>query len=104
MNFSYRIQGILLACKHCGNGGFDRLRAEDARGGGSGSSNLELSDGRDTVVFACSTCGFLHWFVECDSIEEIPDETACLECGATIPGEASACPSCGWTWKPARSS
>jgi hypothetical protein len=23
---------------------------------------------------------------------------ACFECGENIPGEASACPACGWSW------
>lgn len=102
MSASYRIHGILLACKHCGSGAFERLHAEDDSGRRPGSSPIELSDGRDTVVFACSSCGFLHWFAESDDMEEVPADTPCLECGATIPGTESACPACGWSWKPGR--
>lgn len=101
MSFSYRIGGILLACKHCGAGGFDRLRPKDDRGPSGGSRTLELSDGRDTVVFACSSCGYLHWFADPAEVEEIPEETPCLECGTPVPGELSACPACGWSWQSA---
>lgn len=102
MSSSFRIRGIRLACMHCGSGAFERLHAEDDNGRRPGSSPIELSDGRDTTVFACSTCSYLHWFAESDAIEEIPGDTPCLECGVIIPGEDSACPNCGWTWTPAR--
>jgi hypothetical protein len=117
-----RIRNQALKCKHCGNGDFVHRTAQ------LNTAFLEFFDlgwlNKAADVYACTHCGFLHWFLEPEireampaqqphtavaPTEAVPDEpptdddltesTECLECHQTIPVGAAKCPACGWTYK-----
>ena len=108
------MNGIPLACKHCGNGEFAHRRAQ------LNTRLLSFFDldwlNATEDVYACTRCGFLQWFLP-EAVDDPllgepaalyaplksePPPTAieCLACRATIPSDANTCPECGWSYEP----
>lgn len=97
-----KIKGVLLRCKHCGGDQFVETR-------GQLTTPLKNFLGIDwsepcADVYVCTGCGFLHWFLSRDLIEEAVSDameldTDCLSCGGTIPAGSEVCPRCGWSYK-----
>ena len=102
-------RGASIATVHCpicksemraGRVGYESPEAlRLAVGGLPGSARLRFSIGDDEIVPDLRHTGF-HC-EKCDTVM-IPGALAealdCFECGATIPGDAAACPACGWRW------
>jgi predicted RNA-binding Zn-ribbon protein involved in translation (DUF1610 family) len=95
-----------LRCKHCGADVFYQKSAALDRLALGGLLHLEGWWGHQATIYVCSTCGFLHLFFAIDSsrherseAEAVIEPVECLSCGRSIPGNASSCPSCGWSWE-----
>ena len=106
--FRVEVAGETLRCKHCGDDAFFRESAAIDRMALGGFLHLEGLWGHQATIYVCSTCGFLHWFVDHDAgahrraeAEEPAERVECLSCGESIPPGASECPGCGWSWESA---
>jgi predicted nucleic-acid-binding Zn-ribbon protein len=58
---SVKISGIVLKCKHCTHDEFYR----DKRMLNSGVATFLGFDwlNKSAIVYTCSNCGFIHWFM-----------------------------------------
>jgi ribosomal protein L40E len=94
--------GKALRCSHCGH---DRFRAAAADVGVIVGT---LASG-GTNIYACARCGHLEWFVrsvgeafiverKAEPLPEREQAIECVACHATMPAEATKCPSCGWSY------
>ena len=95
---SISVRGIKLGCKHCGRDLFLANRGQLTTPL-KNFLNLEWA-GPTADVFICTTCGFLHWFMEQDSVEYLVEdpmdvETECLSCRNAIPAGSDKCPDAG---------
>ena len=108
----FTIGGVPLSCKHCGHGEFSHRRAQ------LNTRFLSFLDldwlNASADVYACTRCGFLHWFLpeavetplideaalsaERLRLQEAPTAILCLACGATIPADSATCAECGWSY------
>lgn len=96
------VKDIPLTCKHCGGDSFVETR-------GQLTTPLKNFLGIDwsepcADVYVCTRCGFLHWFLGRDLIEQAVSDameldTDCLSCGATVPAASDVCPRCGWSYR-----
>jgi predicted RNA-binding Zn-ribbon protein involved in translation (DUF1610 family) len=100
------IAGNRLRCKHCGGEVFYQESAFIDRPVLGGLFHREGWLAHQATFYVCSQCGFLHWFFALASSHHEPTEdpgvaenVECLSCGRLIPSGASACPSCGWSWR-----
>ncbi|MGH9379720.1 MAG: hypothetical protein ACRD2Z_03790 [Thermoanaerobaculia bacterium] len=106
-----RFAGEALHCHNCGH---DRFMECTVYLQPTSTDSLGLRDlGPAANVFACTGCGFVHWFLPSALREEPPavepDEVnapegraseplECLSCGGSIPTAERTCPACGWNY------
>jgi uncharacterized protein len=98
-DYTLEIAGAPLRCQHCGHRHFLEKKAQ------LNTSLLTFFDldwlNRSAMLYVCCRCGLIHWFLPgIGEVEEIDDAPVdCLSCGASLPGGATQCPSCGWSYK-----
>ncbi len=100
---SVQIKDRPLQCKHCGRVHFVHRTAQ------LNTAFMEFLElgwlNKSADIYACTHCGFLHWFLEPDLGKEptpeddLEEPTECLECHQMIPADAAKCPACGWSYK-----
>jgi hypothetical protein len=95
------ICGQPLKCVHCGNDTFHTRNnfLLNIRG-----MTLLRADAFDDATrnYICARCGHVMWFydLQADKDTAPAEPVECLACHAIIPPLASACPACGWSYKP----
>jgi hypothetical protein len=96
---SVQVKHRPLHCKHCGQGRFVHRTAKL-----NFFEFLDLGLGWQSAdVYVCTHCGFLHWFLEPQTEQQIQAEaqaeddltgaTECLACHKSIPAGTAKCPS-----------
>ena len=106
---SIQIAGKALRCHHCGSESMAQRKAQ------LNTAVLTFFDldwlNKSATVFACTQCGFLHWFLPSARTEEYGsdppdapqpgdsrDPAECLSCGGSIAPGSQRCSECGWTY------
>lgn len=105
-----QVAGKDLRCQFCGYDGFLERRAQ------LNTALLSFLDldwtNKSATVFACTRCGFLHWFLPSAQEEglvtaesraaQTPEEASelveCLSCGGMMEAGSRKCEECGWTY------
>ena len=101
---SYFIHGRPLRCHHCAG---DQFTHRDAELTPALQQLFGPAWGQPSAdIYICARCGFVHWFIPQEDgvptdVDDVSEESECLECGAIIPAGKVACPQCGWTYQTA---
>ncbi len=86
-----------LTCKHCGH---DEFTGRKAQLNTALSSFFEVDFlNKSAWVYVCTSCGYLHWFLDPRAQAGVEEPISCMSCGKLLPRGESNCPACGWTYE-----
>jgi DNA-directed RNA polymerase subunit RPC12/RpoP len=106
---SFTIHGVPLTCQHCRGTQFNHRNAQ------LNTAWMTFFDldwmNAYAEVYACATCGHLHWFLGSEGHRQHPDQNSddaaepsrCMQCGAVILLGHNRCSKCGHMYASLRS-